>query len=246
MDEKGFAQFASVANVAHRARVTLDEAQVALTCFESPDIDSSDPENEGKRVERVPGGWMILNAEKHRELVTRSVIQEQTRERVRRFRERLKRNSNAPVTTSEVRSEVLVKEEREIAHSNGNGKVTEVTLKPRRDEQWLAFQQAYPGTKRSGGYMENQAFLAACDEITGGFPALLAKLEEHKKSKDWREGFVPGMKKYFLDRLWTQEPMSAETPQSDTPKWCNHDPTCRSEQNHRRKLNAERGEEVPT
>lgn len=101
MDESGFAQFASVANVAHRAIVSLDEAQAAITVLENPDPNSSDPENEGKRIERVPGGWMVLNAEKHRDLVTRAVIKEQTRERVRRFRERLKRNSNADVTTSD-------------------------------------------------------------------------------------------------------------------------------------------------
>lgn len=113
MDERGFAQFASVANVAHRARVTIDEAQTALTCFENPDIESSDPENDGKRVQRVPGGWMVLNAEKHRELVTRSVIQEQTRERVRRFRERLKRNSNADVTPSEAEAYTEARSEEE-------------------------------------------------------------------------------------------------------------------------------------
>ncbi len=100
MDESGFAQFASVANVAHRARVTIEEAQEAITAFEGPDPDSSDPTNHGQRLERVPGGWMVLNSEKHRAMVTRALIQEQTRERVRRHRER-KRNSNASVTTSE-------------------------------------------------------------------------------------------------------------------------------------------------
>jgi len=101
MDEKGFAPFAAVGNVANRARVTLDEAKAAIAVLEAPDAESSDPENEGRRLERVPGGWMVLNAEKHRNLITRAVRQAQTAERVRRYRERLKRNSNAPVTPSE-------------------------------------------------------------------------------------------------------------------------------------------------
>lgn len=100
MDETGFAQFAAVANVAHRARVSVEEAQEALQRLESPDPDSSDPENEGRRVERVPGGWLVLNAQKHRALVTRAIIQDQTRERVKRHRS-MKRTSNAPVTPSE-------------------------------------------------------------------------------------------------------------------------------------------------
>ena len=100
MDESGFAQFASVANVAHRARVTLEEAQAAVAAFEGPDPDSSDPDNAGQRLERVPGGWMVLNADKHRAMVTRALIQDQTRERVRRHREK-KRSSNAIVTPSD-------------------------------------------------------------------------------------------------------------------------------------------------
>jgi len=90
MDETGFVQFASAANVAHRARVELAEAEAALKCLEQPDPDSSDPEHEGRRIERVPGGWMVLNAAKYRDLVTREVIREQTRIRVQNYRERLK------------------------------------------------------------------------------------------------------------------------------------------------------------
>jgi hypothetical protein len=104
MDEHGFAQFASVANLANRARVTLEEAKEAVARLESPDVDSSDPENEGRRLERVPGGWLVLNAEKHRQMVTRAIIQAQTRERVRRHREK-KRSSNGSVTPSEAESE---------------------------------------------------------------------------------------------------------------------------------------------
>src|SRR3990167_5717123 len=82
MDETGFVQFASIANVAHRARVALEEAQEAIDCLEKPDGNSSDPDNEGRRIERVPGGWVVLNAEKHRSMVTRMIIKEQTKERV--------------------------------------------------------------------------------------------------------------------------------------------------------------------
>lgn len=109
MDEQGMANFASVGNVAHRARVTLEEAQEALGCLERPDPDSYDPDHEGRRVERVPGGWMVLNADKHRRMVTKAIIQAQTRERVQRHREK-KRRSNAGVTPSEA---IALAEERE-------------------------------------------------------------------------------------------------------------------------------------
>lgn len=96
MDEDGFCQFASVPNLAHRAILSLPETTEAVCVLESPDENSSDPDNEGRRIEKVPGGWMVLNAIKYREMVTRSVIQEQTRRRVAAHRERKK--SNAPVT----------------------------------------------------------------------------------------------------------------------------------------------------
>lgn len=97
MDEDGFAAFASVANLAHRARVALDETEAAVKCLEGTDENSSDPDNDGRRIERVPGGWMILNALKYRDLVTRTVIKEQTRARVARHRAK-KRACNGEVT----------------------------------------------------------------------------------------------------------------------------------------------------
>jgi uncharacterized protein YjbJ (UPF0337 family) len=96
MDEAGFAQFASVANVAHRARVSLDEAKEAVGNLEAPDENSSDPEFEGRRIERVQGGWMVLNAGKYKDLVTRAEMQRLNRIRVQRFREK-KKNGNGSV-----------------------------------------------------------------------------------------------------------------------------------------------------
>lgn len=126
MDEDGFAQFAAVANVAHRARVSLDEATAAVMCLQGPDLNSSDPANEGRRIERVPGGWMVLNAEKYRDIVTRENIKAQTRERVRKHRARQEEASakepcnaacNAPVTPSDTD----IKEEDLIAPAQNAG-----------------------------------------------------------------------------------------------------------------------------
>jgi hypothetical protein len=86
MDEDGNVMFASAANVAARARVTREQADAAISSFESPDLDSGDPDNEGRRIERFPGGWHILNAHKYRALVTKAIIREQTRQRVAKHR----------------------------------------------------------------------------------------------------------------------------------------------------------------
>lgn len=86
MDEDGVALFASIPNLAHRARVSLQAAEEAIKILESPDKHSSDPDNEGRRIERIPGGWVVLNAEKYRNLVTRVMIREKTRLRVAKYR----------------------------------------------------------------------------------------------------------------------------------------------------------------
>lgn len=113
MDEDGFVRIASPANVAHKARVSLEEAKHALERLEGPDDCSFDPDNEGRRLERVEGGWIVLNAPKYRDLVTRQVIREQTKERVRKFREKKAKagnvTSNADVTPSEAVSISLSK-----------------------------------------------------------------------------------------------------------------------------------------
>jgi hypothetical protein len=116
MDEDGFCAFASVANLAHRANVPVKAAQRAVETLEGPDPNSSDPDHDGRRLERVVGGWLVLNAQKYRELVTRTVHRERLRQRVERHRERKRnalvthgnadgQNANASVTQSEAYTE---------------------------------------------------------------------------------------------------------------------------------------------
>jgi hypothetical protein len=94
MDQDGFAQYASVANLAHRARIELEDARKAVEILEGPDPDSSDKDEEGRRIERVPGGWMVINAKKYRDLATREIEREKTRLRVAAFRARHSGNGN--------------------------------------------------------------------------------------------------------------------------------------------------------
>jgi hypothetical protein len=86
MDEEGYAHFSAIENLAARARVSMRDTQKAIDCFLSPDPNSSNPENEGRRIERVPGGFFILNAPEHRKLLNREIQREQVRLRVAKHR----------------------------------------------------------------------------------------------------------------------------------------------------------------
>lgn len=59
-DRNGYVA-ASIPGLAHLARVTLQEVEAALATFSAPDPYSRTPDNEGRRIEAVAGGWRLLN-----------------------------------------------------------------------------------------------------------------------------------------------------------------------------------------
>jgi hypothetical protein len=86
MDEDGIVQAATPKNVAALAQVTLEEAERAIAKLEQPDAASSNPEHDGRRIERFPGGWIVLNAKTYRDIATRDQARQRTAERVRKHR----------------------------------------------------------------------------------------------------------------------------------------------------------------
>jgi hypothetical protein len=75
---------ASVGGLAHRARVSREECERALEVLAGPDPDSRDGTT-GERIEKVVGGWLLLNHANYRERQTSQ--QAAVAERVRRHRE---------------------------------------------------------------------------------------------------------------------------------------------------------------
>lgn len=89
MDQDGFAAFSAIENLARRAGVTVTQAEAAVIVLLNPDVESGDPDFGGRRIERVPGGFIVLNAIKYREISNDANRREQTRLRVAAHRERL-------------------------------------------------------------------------------------------------------------------------------------------------------------
>jgi len=83
-DESGFVRGLPPL-LASKARVTDEECEVALETLRSPDPLSGTPDHEGRRIEDVDGGWMLLNYEKYREMRTRAqVLNAERQERYRK------------------------------------------------------------------------------------------------------------------------------------------------------------------
>lgn len=122
-DERGVVQ-ASVGGLAARARITREECEAALAKFLGPDPDSRD-QTSGERIERVPGGWLILNHANYRDKQTRQ--QALTAARVARHREKHRRatgNDVAPdnaTSPSEAEAEAEVQADPDTPPTPGGG-----------------------------------------------------------------------------------------------------------------------------
>lgn len=180
MDEDGYCHFASIGNVAQRAVVSREEAEKAMAILEAPDANSSDPAHEGRRVERVPGGWLVLNAPKYREIATREQSKVQTRERVRRFRAR--NASETRCNENETPSEAYTETDTEA-----KPREVETEFYVGNPEQVFEIAKAHP--RLSHLRNETEIPRAVIDEIiraigTDGRDAVLAGTKAYAESVD--------------------------------------------------------------
>lgn len=86
-DRNGLVE-AAVPGLAVRARVTLPECEAALVKFLAPDPYSRSEEYEGRRIEKVDGGWRLLNHQKYRDRLDLEQRRAAATERKRRERDR--------------------------------------------------------------------------------------------------------------------------------------------------------------
>ena len=53
--------YGSVPGLAHRARISTEDCLTGINKFMEPDEHSRTPDNDGRRLEKIEGGWRILN-----------------------------------------------------------------------------------------------------------------------------------------------------------------------------------------
>lgn len=92
---------ASLPGLADAARVTIAECEEALRVFLSPDKYSRTTEFEGRRIEAIDGGWVLLNHKKYRHLYSDADRREHTKARVKRWRD-ARRNAECNAVTQDV------------------------------------------------------------------------------------------------------------------------------------------------
>jgi hypothetical protein len=89
----------SVPGLAHIAGVERAECERALTILKSPDPDSRNKDHEGRRIEEVKGGWLILNGKYYQDLMGREDRREKLRIYQQKCRDRKKEREGGGAVT---------------------------------------------------------------------------------------------------------------------------------------------------
>lgn len=113
-DQHGEIQ-ASIPGVARLAGVSLQATEAAIAKFLGPDPYSRTPDNEGRRLLPMTGGWVVSNHAKYRLMASKEDEKRKTAERVARHRE-AKRYTPLHTVTGQ---------EKPLQKEAGNGQVTE-------------------------------------------------------------------------------------------------------------------------
>jgi len=79
--------------LAASANVSIDEYDIAIEKLSSPDPESKTPDEEGRRIVPIQGGWRLVNHAKYRAKRDSETRKEQNREAQKRRRERAKNAS---------------------------------------------------------------------------------------------------------------------------------------------------------
>jgi hypothetical protein len=105
---------ASVPGLAHTARVPVEACRAALDKFMSPDPDSRTETAGGRRIEKIDGGWALINHAKYRAMASKEDRKEKTAERNRRYRQRNHRDASRRTVTPR---DAAVTQDRDIAEA---------------------------------------------------------------------------------------------------------------------------------
>lgn len=101
-DKDGMVE-ASVPGLADMARLSVKETQIALGILESPDEFSRTKDHEGRRIEPVSGGWLVLNHATYRQKMDMDERREYLRLKKQESRDRQRQQcvNNCPEPSTE-------------------------------------------------------------------------------------------------------------------------------------------------
>lgn len=210
-DRDGLAE-GSVPGLADFARLPVDDVRRALDKLSSPDPDSRTPDHEGRRIQKVDGGWLVLNHAKYRakmnlddrrEYLRKKQAEHRQRKRGQEFGDGQQPSTNDAARTgrrhnteadTEPEPEAKAKAHSPTCSSGGDSD----GFCERFDTLW----QSYPKKDAKAAGMSAYRKLNPDAELQA---VILNAVQSQSGSDAWcREGgrFVPHLSKWLLGRRW--------------------------------------------
>lgn len=143
-DQDGYVA-SSIPGLARDAEVTIEQCEDALAHFMSPDRYSRTKDHDGRRVEEVDGGWVLLNHKKYRELRSREQMLTARRVAKSRAKKRGESEANSPVAPSEP------KRRRATSRTSSVTSVTDVSSNASNGQKQIQISEADPDPDLEGG-----------------------------------------------------------------------------------------------
>lgn len=202
--------YAAVPGLAHLAKVTIPECEAALDTFLSPDPYSRTPDHEGRRIEKIDGGWRLLNHAKYRGMMTRESIRESKRDYMRRVREQAKAGgAGAPPDPDESGTKVEVRgsDIPQWTQAEAEADTSRAKSLVRQAGRFSEFWSEYPvksGKKPCLAKWKARGLDKHADSI-------IADVRNRKANdKRWLDGFVPNPLTYLNQDRWEDEVQAPE------------------------------------
>ena len=192
--------------IARRANLPLDDVRRALAVLEGPDADSRD-KTDGKRVERVEGGYQVLNYTHYREYDFTAAA------RMKKYREKKKLR----VTTVTPSASVSASTSASVLLEGGAGGRSDDD-RVESQKSFEVFWGAWPEGKRKEKQLAMRVWaeMRPTRDLAG---KIIAAVDRMKREDDeWARGFIPRPHKWLEAARWEEEPAKApEKPRDSNP-----------------------------
>ena len=189
--------------LAKLANIPVNKCQQCLQTLSAPDVDSRTPDNEGRRIGVVPGGWRILNyalyREKGRSLARNEYLRDKKREEPAK-----KKAVNKCQQVSTMSTDIEAEAEAEADTNRSCAPCA--TSCTGFDEFW----EKYPKKQGKGAAKKSWSRIKPSKELT---EKILVAIEQQKQSDQWktdRGQFIPLPATWLNQERWDDEQQVGE------------------------------------
>ena len=176
-------------SISRRTGIPIEHIKAGIDILEKADKYSRTPDEDGKRIELIddhrPWGWHIVNHEMYKKLQDADTIREQTRERVRKHREKKRAVTDGNVQKRHIDTDIDIK--------------TTISKTPSRfDDFW----EIYPTKKEKKKTLEiwkRRKLDQYADKL------IKDVADRMMNDKNWIDGYIPNPTTYINGDRWEDE-----------------------------------------